>query len=120
MPRLSIIILDRPDPADTFTYRYVFWADVPAPRVPFYVKPAGTVSAWKDATTADNTAIQTGTVAELVSTINTGNRVITNPAIQATLTTRWTDFQTQVTNNNPWANYGTTWNGTAWVVGGVA
>jgi hypothetical protein len=42
------------------------------------------------------------------------------PQYQAELQLRWQAFQDDVTTNNPWNRYGSTWNGTAWVLGGVA
>src|SRR3990167_11266269 len=71
MARLNIIILDRSDPTNPNVYRYVFWADVPSARQPFYAALAGptAVSAWKDALAADNTALQNGSVVEKMDTI---------------------------------------------------
>jgi hypothetical protein len=111
MARLRIIILDStPDDADT--YRVVLWADVPLARQSWYAQ-TGAVSAWKDALAADNTAIANGSVAETVSVI----RVIKGSgqaARQQVLQDAWTQWQTFITQNNPWQRYGSTWDGTTW------
>lgn len=113
MARLRIIILEREASSNTFSY--VAWADVPAARQLFYVQPAGTVSAWKGATQADNDALVSGAVVERAAT----QRVpagATLPQIEAFLEQRWSDWQTEITNANPWQRYGTTWDGTTWTV----
>ncbi len=121
MARLRIIILDRPEPTNTNVYRYVLWADVPTARQPFYSALAGptAISAWKDALTADNTALQNGSVVEMVDTIQVPSAA-TLAEIRVFLQGRWTDFQADVTARNPWQRFGTNWDGTAWVAGGVA
>lgn len=125
MARLSIIILDRPEPLNPNVYRYALWADVPVARQPFYAALAGptAISAWKDALAADNTALQNGSVVEKVDTIQVPPAA--NLAeIRVFLQGRWTDFQALITANNPWQRYGTTatFNGTtwAWSPGGVS
>src|SRR3990167_8111087 len=121
MPRLSIIILDRPEPTNQQVYRYVLWADVPVARRPFYAALAGptAVSAWKDALAADNTALQSGSVVEKVDTIQVPASA-TLAEIRSFLQARWTDFQASITTINPWQRYGTAWDGTTWTAGGVA
>jgi hypothetical protein len=118
MPRLRVIMLERPDRLDPNTNRYVLWADVPVARQPFYAEP-GKVSAWKDATTADNAALASGAVAELVDTLKAPVGAST-AQVQGFLQTRHADFQANVTSNNLWTRYGMTWDGTTWVTGGVA
>ena len=121
MPRLSVIILDRPEPTNQRVYRYVLWADVPVARRPFYAALAGptAVSAWKDALAADNTALQSGSVVEKVDTIQVPASA-TLAEIRSFLQARWTDFQASITTINPWQRYGTAWDGTTWTAGGVA
>lgn len=117
MPRLRVIVLDRPY-ADV--YRYVMWADVPAARQPFYAR-ASAVSAWKDATGADNTALQNGSVVEKLDELKVPSGSTIGQA-QAFLEARWTDYQAKVTAYNPWNRYGTTLSadGTTWTNGGVS
>ena len=117
MPRLNVIVLDKPDRTDPNTFRYAMWADVPAARQVFFVTTA--VSAWKDATAQDNTNIQSGAVVEKVTTVQVPAGA-TLAQIEAELQARWTAFQNDITSVNPWSRYGTTWNGTTWVAGGVA
>ena len=113
MARLKIIILDRDDRRTNF----VLWADVPAARQRFYAD-AAKVSAWKDALAADNTALQTGAVAEMAGHIvmEPGDTLAES---RAKLVSSWTAFQNRITASNPWDRYGTVWDG-AWTTGGVA
>jgi len=111
MPRLRVIILDA-TAEDSDTYNIVLWADVPAGRASWYAK-TGAVSAWKDATATDNTAIANGSVAESL-TVQRVPKGSGQPARQQFLQDLWTGWQTFVTNNNPWQRYGSTWDGTTW------
>lgn len=117
MPRLRIIILERPDRDDPNTYNYVFWADVPIERQPFYAQ-AGKLSVWKDALTADSAAIAAGEVVERQGTIKVPSGA-TVGQIQGYLEARHAAFQADITNNNQWNRYSTTWDGTTWVPGGI-
>lgn len=118
MPRLRVIMLDRPDRQDPNTNRYILWADVPAARQRFFADPAK-VSEWKDALPADNAALASGAVFELIDTLKAPAGA-TAVQVQGFLEQRHADFQSNVTNNNLWTRYGMTWDGTAWVPGGVA
>jgi hypothetical protein len=113
MPRLRVIVLDetRDDPD---TYNVLFWADVPPARQSRYADPAK-VSAWAGATQADNDALKSGAVVEQAGVARhaQGTGIA---AIQGFLQQRWQDYQTFITNNNPWQRYGSTWDGTAWVM----
>ena len=113
MARLKIIILE------TYPGKicYAFWADVPLARQPFYAD-AGKVSAWKDATAADNAALQNGSVVELA-----GEYPIEEGAgaarIQQVLRDLHGKYQARIDAHNPWSRYGTAYD-TAWTAGGVA
>lgn len=112
MPRFNVIILDRDTNDNEFSY--VLWADVPVARQPFYAN-ANAKSAWAGATTADNTALQNGSVVEQSG----AQRVpvgATTAQMQAFLQQRWTDYQAAITAANPWQRYGSTWDGTTWVL----
>jgi hypothetical protein len=113
MPRLNVIVLDQ-TPTDPNTYRVVFWADVPMARQTYYANAAAT-SAWKDATAADNQALQNGSVVENTQTwrVTAGS---TLAQIEAHLQTQWQAYQTYITNFNPWIHYGSTWDGTTWII----
>lgn len=117
MPAKRIIVLDKIDGPQT-TYRFVMWADVPLARRPFYAD-ANKVSEWKDASAADNTALQSGAVVERADIVQVvpGS---TLASIRAEVQARWTAFQDGVTNNNLWARYGEFWDGTSWTTGGVS
>jgi hypothetical protein len=114
MPRLNVIVLTR-TPDDVTA---ALWADVPTARQPMYANAAAK-SVWSGATAADNTALQNGAVVEsvVVQRVPPGSTVAT---VQAALQVAWQNYQTSITNSNPWNYYGSTWNGTAWTVTGVA
>lgn len=116
MASKRIIILERTrDERPVFSI--AFWADVPVARQSFYAR-VGAVSKWIGATAADNTAIATGQVVEMIDTISMPPGA-TVPQIQAALQDRWSAFQGEVTNENKWVRYGTTWDETAWIAGGA-
>ena len=120
MPRLNVIVLER-DRENPNLYTYILWADVPVARQPFYALAWGPtrLSAWTDALAADNTNLQSGAIVEATQTLQVPSAA-TLPQIQAFLQQRWTEYQGRITTINPWQRYGTTWNGTIWVNGGVA
>ena len=113
MPRLKIIILE----TEPGKVSYAFWADVPAARQRFYAD-ASKVSVWKDAVAADNTALQNGSVVELVSSYpfeeGAGAARIRNALLDL-----HTKYQAEINAHNPWSRYGTTYDA-AWTAGGVA
>src|SRR6266516_819663 len=113
MPRLRVIILEQP-PDNASAYKYVLWADVPVVRRSFYAN-ANAKSAWTGATTADNTALQDGSVAEEVSiqSVPIGTSLI---QVENFLQARWQAFQDKITSSNPWLHYGSTWDGVTWTV----
>jgi len=123
MPRLNVIILDKPGAIEfPDVYHYVMWADVPSARQVFYKKDATFKSAWKDALPADNTALQNGVMDERAGTIQAPKGSGMAP-IQAELQTRWTAYQAEINAtgaSNPWQRYGSTWDGTTWTLAGVA
>lgn len=113
MARMRVIVLDQPQ-GEPDHYRYALWADVPVARQSFYANP-NAKSAWAGALAADNTALQNGSVVEDVR----DQRVIpgtTLAQVETYLQNRWSDYQTYITNYNPWLHYGSTWDGTTWVV----
>jgi hypothetical protein len=115
--RLRVIILDRTSPADGARIRAALWADVPAGRQAYYAD-SGAVSAWRDAQAGDNTAIASGAMVERVVTLQLapGESLAT---VRGAAQAAWTDWQNQVTTDNPWARYGSTWDGTTWAAGGA-
>lgn len=122
MPRLRIIVLDSPgsDQAARTSFRLALWADVPAARQPFYAAAAGAnaQSAWIGALPADNTALQNGSVTERVVILNPdGTRTLAQ--VQSDAIAAATAFQTEINAFNKWPRYGTTWDGTTWVVASI-
>jgi hypothetical protein len=111
---IQIIILNTGVVPGYYVINYALWAAVPASRQTAYANPSAT-SAWTGATTAEITALQNGSVVESVQ--STQFPIGTLPAtIEAELVNRFTQYQTQITNANPWAYYGSTYNGSAWTL----
>ena len=113
MPRLRIIALEK---LNTNTYRYAFWADVPASRQAFYT--TGSSSAWKNALAGDNASLSAGIIVEKVDTLQVAPGTGL-PAVQIFLQNKWAEYQIFVTGYNPWVRYGTTWDGATWSLGGA-
>jgi len=113
MPRLNIIVLAHAAD-DPNGFNVAFWADVPAARQTFYANPQAK-SAWAQATTTDNQNLQSGAVVELVTE---AHYVPGTPLaqIETELQGRWQTYQNNITNNNPWQRYGSTWDGTTWTI----
>ena len=118
MPRLRIILLDK-DRNDPHVYNFLLWADVPVARQARYAQPAGTRSIWTGATTTDNANLVNGVVVERAETVKV-QEGITLLQAQTLLQQAWTEYQAKITTTNPWSRYGTTWDGTTWVAGGVS
>ena len=114
MARLKIIVLE----TNGNEISYAFWADVPAARQIFYAD-AGKASVWKDATAADNAALQNGSVVEKTDSI-VFEPSAGAPRIRQELEALHNRFQNKITAHNPWNRYGTVFDGTAWTNGGVA
>jgi hypothetical protein len=124
MPSKRVIVLERlttretawGDQAPQF-WSYVFWADVPAGRQSFYANPT-LESAVKNIASADLTALQNGSVVEKLDVLQV-DKGTTIGQLQTLLETKWTAYQTQITNYNPWNRYGTFWDGASWTAGGA-
>jgi len=108
----KIIILDRTGLPSDQNYRVAFWLDVVAARQPFYADAAATTQV-KDATAPELAAIQSGAVIEEVievpSPASTGQA-----ALLAASVTRYNARQAEVTARNPWARYGSFYDGSTW------
>ena len=115
-----VIILEQTNSSPQ-TYRYLMWADVPAARQAFYAaKQSGMVSAWKDASAADITALQNGSVTERVDSTTMNNGDTLNTAMTR-LQAIWTAFQAEITAANPWVRYGSFMDtSNSWTPGGVS
>lgn len=100
------------------SFRVAFWANVPATRQSFYADPLK-VSAYKDASAAELTDLQSGTVVESVETFS-ADPPKSIAEVMAFLESRWQEFQNQVDANNPWLRYGSFWDGTTWTAQGVS
>jgi len=116
--RFQIIALTQA-PGSRTAWQLVFWYNVPASRQKFYANPAAK-SAWVDATGADNTSLQNGSVFEEVVTYSPDPTGQTVGQIEAGAAALWTARNAAFQASNQWANYGTTFDGTTWVVATVA
>lgn len=111
MPR-KIIILDRVNLPSDQDFRVAFWLDVAPSRQSFYANPAA-VSAVVGATAEELAAIRSGAVVEEV-VIVPARANATQGALLAALVTRYTARQNEFTARNPWARYGSSWDGSVW------
>ncbi len=114
----KIIILERVNIPSDQDFRVAFWLDVPAARQPFHANPAA-VSAVKDATQAEVDAIKAGAVVEETHVVPARSNA-TQAALLAALVTRYNARQAEFTARNPWARYGSFWDGSAWTAVTVA
>lgn len=116
--RFQIIALTRATDGVRVTWKLAFWYNVPAARQKFYAS-ASKMSVWIDATAADNTALQNGSVFEEIVQYSPDDSENT-AQIESGAAALWTARNTAFQNFNPWSNYGTTYDGTTWVVATVA
>jgi hypothetical protein len=79
---------------------------------------AGRVSAWKNASAAENSAIAAGQVVERVGefVVDVG---VTLATVRSQLVQLQADFQAEINADNPWNRYGTYFDGT-WHADGLA
>jgi len=111
--RFRVIVLDAPA-GNTEEFNYLLWADVPAARQTYYANAAAT-SAWRGANGTDLTNLQSGAVVEQQGRYHRQPNA-NLAAIEAALQVIWQAYQDQITAYNPWQRYGSTWDGTTWVV----
>lgn len=111
MPR-KIIQLERVGmPSDT-NFRVAFWLDVPAARQTFYANASAT-SAVKGATQAEVDAIKAGQVVEVIETLPRPAGT-TIGEFRNDAEARYAQLQAELVNRNPFARYGTFWDGSSW------
>ncbi len=114
----KIIILDRVNLPSDQDFRVAFWLDVAVPRQPFYAD-ATAVSAVIGATADELAAIRSGAVVEEVQTVPARSNA-TQAALLSALVTRYNARQAEFTARNPWARYGSFYDGTGWTAVTVA
>lgn len=109
----KIIILDSNPvlPGET-AYRYALRADVPAARKARYANAAA-ASAVDDATADELAALRAGAAVEKVEDARWPEGT-SLAQVQAALVERHGVFQQQINDANPWASYGTSWDGSTW------
>lgn len=108
----KIIILERVNEPSDYSFKYVFWLDVPLTRQTMYANPDA-VSMYKDATVAEIDTIRNGTIYEFSGEafypVGTSLSVITSDLIA-----KFNREQIRINNTNPWVKYGTYWDGSIW------
>ncbi len=120
----QIIILENQNPGrsggDPIAYRYAFWLSVPSARQTFLANATAT-SAVKGATAAELTAIQNGSIKEVIGDFSVGAGT-TIAQIETGLAALFASAQTALNSaaQNRWDHYGTTWDGTTWTTVTVA
>ena len=120
----QIIILENQNPGrgatDPISYRYAFWLSVPFARQTFFANATATSSV-RDASAGELTAIQSGSIKEVVAvfTVIPGTTIA---QIESSLVTQFSAAQTALNSlaANSWDHYGTTWDGTTWTLNTVA
>jgi len=114
----QIIILENQNPGrsggDPISYRYAFWLSVPAARQSFYAN-ANAVSAVKDASAGELSAIQSGSIKEKVGVFSVPSGTALGQ-IQSGLVSQFNADQTALnaSSANQWDHYGTNWDGATW------
>lgn len=118
--RIILLEKNEDDAANRASIKLVMWFDIPASRQRFYAR-VGAVSAFIDATGAENTAIANGSVYECPANFSfPGSR--TTGQIQTALEQQWTAKNAQVQAHNPWNRYGSSLSadGLTWTIAGAS
>ncbi len=115
MPVKRIIILNRAR-EDTPSFACLLWADVPLNQRKHHVNPTA-MSVYRDVTAQELAAIRDGSVVERAMTISM-EPGSTMAEIKSHLEEAWQAYQDEITGDKTSEHYGTTWDGTNWVVGG--
>jgi hypothetical protein len=108
-----IIILERTS-VNPPTFRYCLRATVPAARQAYFADPLKT-SIYKNALTADITALRAGQLVERSSEFAVGTSTVAQ--VKAALVDAQAEFQARVNEDgewNPQRYFGTSWDGSAW------
>lgn len=113
----QIIILARSVGNDGPAWQVALWAFVPVAKQPFW-SGKQVASVWSGANAAENLAISTGAVREIVETFTTGAG-LTLAQIQAALIQHAVDWQTEVNGDATFGRYGTFYDGVIWTAGGA-
>ena len=113
-----IVILERTS-VNPLTIRYVLRANVPTARQPYFADATKT-SMYKNIAAPDLAALRAGQVVERGGSDVVEGRTVAQ--IKSGLIAEQITFQEQVNTDgemNPYKYYGTAWDGTVWVNGGV-
>lgn len=125
MPDKRIIILGRSEEGDPRggqqaawaapSFSYLLRADVPMAHQKHHVDPEA-ASAYVDITPQELAEIRAGKVVERVgdTSISPG---YTMAEMQSDLEEIWQRFQDEVTRGDDWKHYGTSWDGSSWLLG---
>lgn len=108
----KIIILERVNMPSDQDFRVAFWLDVPVARQTFYASASAT-SQVKGITGPELAALQTGAVVEEIVLVQ-GKSTLTQGELLAALIARYNARQAEFTARNPWARYGSSWDGSTW------
>lgn len=112
MPRKIVVLDSNPVLPNETAFRYALWADVPAARRERYANVAAT-SAVGDVTADEVAAIRSGAVVEKVEDARWPNGT-SLAQVQEALVQRHGSYQQEINEANPWASYGTSWDGATW------
>lgn len=112
----KIIVLEKLD--NDLSFKCAFWATVPAARIALYANAIAS-SQYKNASAPEIAALQDGSIVEKVETFNYAPGTALS-VIQSDVIAKFNDFQSYITNFNPFVQYGRFWDGSSWTAGGVA
>ena len=115
---MAIILLEQPEPNH---FQCVFWIDVPVAKRPYYADSAKT-SSYKLASALEVASLRDGSVVEIAEPMNFPPGMpmaIKQNQLEARLTTLQAEMNASG-NNSPLGRYGTRYNGTAWIPGGLS
>lgn len=113
----KIIILEQLNQPSDFDFRFVCWASVPSGREVLYADPQKN-SIVKDVSEPELAAIRAGQIVEYADVMRAPAGT-TIAQMKAKLETRFNEFQSLLNSQNPGRYYGSYWDGTSWVPGGM-
>jgi len=114
----NIIVLKQKNDNGYIEVQYLFWLAVPVAMQTFFADDTKK-SIWLGAITADNTALQNGSVLEILGT-SSYTLGTSTAVIGADLLNKFNSSQTLLNNNNNYHFYGTYYDSvTGWTVQGV-
>lgn len=116
MATRKIVILDRINEPSDYDFKYVFRVSSPS-KINAYYKDK--VSILLDATQEEKDEVASGAIVETsgIAHFKAGTDIA---EVQATLEKLLAEYQGQINSKNPWKLNGSSFDGTSWIIGGIA